>query len=75
MSRSSVRGNVRRDGPPLEPTGALAEGELLIALHSVRSERQFCERLNDDLLFRCFLHMSLDETVWDQSTFAKNRDG
>lgn len=45
-----------------------------MALYSVRSERQFRERLNYDLLFRFFLGMSLDDATWDQSTFAKNRE-
>jgi Transposase domain (DUF772) len=47
---------------------------LLIALYSVRSERQFCERLDYDLLFRFFLDMNLDDPSWDPTTFTKNRD-
>src|SRR6516165_11470169 len=34
---------------------------LLIALYSVRSERQFCEQLGYNLLFRWFLDMELEE--------------
>jgi transposase len=48
--------------------------QLLIALYSVRSERQFCERLDYDLLFRFFLDMNLDDPSWDASVFTKNRD-
>jgi hypothetical protein len=40
----------------------------------VRSERQFCERLDYDLLFRFFLDMNLDDPTWDATTFTKNRD-
>jgi transposase len=61
-------------GRPSIPPERLLKAQLLIALYSVRSERQFCERLNYDLLFRFFLDMSLDDATWDQSTFAKNRD-
>src|SRR4029453_17457045 len=61
-------------GRPSIPPERLLKAQLLIALYSVRSERQFCERLNYDLLFRFFLDMSLDDEAWDQSTFAKNRD-
>jgi transposase len=60
-------------GRPSTPPERLLKAQLLIAFYSIRSERQFCERL-DDLLFRFFLDMSLDEATWDSSTFAKNRD-
>jgi Transposase domain (DUF772) len=46
---------------------------LLIALYSVRSERQFCERLQYDLLFRFCLDLGLDEDAFDASSFAKNK--
>ncbi|WP_375746432.1 transposase [Corallococcus interemptor] len=39
----------------------------------MRSKRQFCERLEYDLLFRFFLDMSLDEPSFDASSFAKNK--
>ena len=47
---------------------------LLIALYSVRSERQFCEQLGYNLLFRWFLDMELDEESFDATVFSKNRD-
>jgi IS5 family transposase len=56
------------------PPETLLKSCLLIALYSVRSERQFCERLNYDLLFRFFLDMGMEEEAFDASTFAKNRD-
>ena len=37
---------------PSIPPERLLKAQLLIALYSVRSERQFCERLDYDLLFR-----------------------
>jgi transposase len=52
--------------PPIPPE-RLLKAQWLIALYTVRSERQFCERLNYDLLFRFFLDMSLDDEAWDQS--------
>jgi transposase len=61
-------------GRPSIPPERLLKAQLLIALYSVRSERQFCERLNYDLLFRYFLDMNLDDATWDASTFAKNRE-
>jgi transposase len=61
-------------GRPSIPPEVLLKSQLLIALFSVRSERQFCERLDYDLMFRFFLDMSLVEKTFDASTFAKNRD-
>jgi transposase len=61
-------------GRPSIPPERLLKGQLLIALYSVRSERQFCERLDYDLLFRFFLDMNLDDPSWDASVFTKNRD-
>jgi transposase len=61
-------------GRPSIPPERLLKAQLLIALYSVRSERQFCERLDYDLLFRFFLDMNLDDPTWDSSVFTKNRD-
>jgi transposase len=47
---------------------------LLIALYSVRSERQFSEQLGYNLLFRWFLDMELEEESFDATVFSKNRD-
>src|SRR5574341_490151 len=47
---------------------------LLIALYSVRSERQFSEQLGYNLLFRWFLNMELEEESFDATVFSKNRD-
>ena len=52
-------------GRPSIPPERLLKAQLLIALYSVRSERQFCERLDYDLLFRFFLDMNLDDASWD----------
>ena len=60
-------------GRPSIPPERLLEALLLIALHSVRSERQFCEQLEYNLLFRWFLDMDLMEPAFDASTFSRNR--
>jgi hypothetical protein len=39
----------------------------------VRSERQFCERLRYDLLFKWFLDLNVAEPPFDATTFSKNR--
>lgn len=60
-------------GRPSVPPEHLLKASLLIALYSVRSERQFCERLGYDMLFRWFLDLNVRGGSFDQSTFAKNR--
>jgi transposase len=47
---------------------------LLQVFYSVRSERQLCEQLRYNLLFRWFVGVALDDPIWDHSTFSKNRD-
>jgi transposase len=61
-------------GRPSIPPERLLKGCLLIVLYSVRSERQFCERLDYDLMFRFFLGMNLDEPSFDATTFTKNKE-
>ena len=56
------------------PPERLLKGCLLIAFYSVRSERQFCERLQYDLLFKWFLDMNIEEPAFDATSFTKNRD-
>ena len=47
---------------------------LLQVFYSVRSERQLCEQLRYNLLFRWFVGLAIDDAIWDHSTFSKNRD-
>jgi transposase len=47
---------------------------LLQVFYSVRSERQLCEQLHYNLLFRWFVGLAIDDAVWDHSVFSKNRD-
>jgi len=61
-------------GRPSVPPERLLKSQLLIALYSVRSDRQFCEQLDYNLLFRWFLDMELDEESFDASTFSRNRE-
>ena len=61
-------------GRPSIPPERLLKSSLLIALHSVRSERAFCEQLDYNLLFRWFLDMNLIEPSFDATTFTKNRE-
>ena len=62
------------EGRPSIPPERLLRALLIQAFYSVRSERQLMEQLNYNLLFRWFVGLSVDEPVWDPSTFSKNRD-
>ena len=61
-------------GRPSIPPEHLLKACLLIALFSVRSERQFCERLQYDLLFKWFLDLNISDAAFDASTFSKNKE-
>lgn len=62
------------DGRPSIPPEHLLKGLVLIALYSIRSERQFCERLQYDLLFKWFLDLNIADPAFNPSTFSKNRE-
>src|SRR5438045_1841393 len=60
----------RRSIPPEQLLRAL----LIQVLYTVRSERMLMEQLDYNLLFRWFVGLSMDDPVWDATTFSKNRD-
>jgi transposase len=61
-------------GRPSIPPEQLLKARVLIALYSVRSERQFCEQLGYNLLWLWFLDRELDEGSWDATSFTQNQD-
>lgn len=61
-------------GRPSIAPERLIRALLLQVLYSIRSERLLVEQLEYNLLFRWFVGLSVDEPVWDHSTFSKNRD-
>jgi transposase len=60
-------------GRPSVPPERLLKACLLIALYSIRSERQLCEQLQYNLLFQWFLDLDVHAAAFDASTFAKNK--
>lgn len=83
--RAVVDGALRRMSPRFEtlyvrfgrPSIApekLLRALLLQVLYTIRSERQLVEQLQYNLLFQWFVGLSLDDAVWDATTFTKNRD-
>jgi transposase len=61
-------------GRPSIPPEKLLRGQLLQILYTVRSERQLMEQLDYNLLFRWFVGLNMDDTVWDPTVFTKNRE-
>jgi transposase len=62
----------RRGRPSIAPE-KLLRALLLQILYSVRSEPMLLEQLRYNLLFRWFVGLSMDDPIWDVSTFSKNR--
>ncbi len=61
-------------GRPSVPPEQLLLSLLLMALFSVPSEARLMERLEYDLLFRWFVGLGIDDSVWDATVFTKNRN-
>ena len=61
-------------GRPSIPPEQLLRALLLQVLYTVRSERLLMEELNDNLLFRWFVGLNMEDPVWHPTTFTKNRD-
>jgi transposase len=61
-------------GRPSIPPEQLLRALLVQLLYSIRSERLLMEELDYSVLYRWFVGLSLDDTVWDATTFTKNRD-
>jgi transposase len=63
-----------RRGRDSIPPERLLRASLLQVLFSIRSERQLVEHLDYNLLYRWFVGLTMDDVVWDHSTFSANRD-
>lgn len=63
-----------REGRPSIPPEKLLRALVLQVLYTIRSERLLMEQLDYNLLFRWFVGLSMDDRVWDHSTFSKNRE-
>ena len=61
-------------GRPSIPPEKLLRALLLQILYSVRSERLLMEELDYSVLYRWFVGLSMDDPIWDATTFTKNRD-
>ncbi|TRW96783.1 IS5 family transposase [Paracoccus sp. M683] len=62
------------EGRPSIAPERLIRASLLQILYSIRSERQLMEQMDYNLLFRWFVGLGIDDTVWVPTVFTKNRD-
>ena len=56
------------------PPEKLLRALVVQMLYGIRSERQLCEHLEYNLLYRWFVGIALDAAVWDHSSFTTHRD-
>jgi transposase len=69
MYEADVKG-----GRPSVAPEKLLRAMLLQVLYSVRSERQLMEQVQYNLLYRWFIGLSMDDSVWVPTVFTKNRE-
>ena len=62
------------NGRPSIPPEHLFKSSLLMACCTIRSERQFCEQLRYNLLFKWLLDLNVEEEPFHPTTFTKNRE-
>ena len=60
-------------GRPSIPPEHLLKASLLMAFYTIRSERQFCEQLRYNILFKWFLDLNVEDEPFHPTTFTKNR--
>jgi transposase len=61
-------------GRPSIPPEMILRATLLQAFFSVRSERMLVEQIDYNLLFRWFVGLPMDASVWHATVFTHNRD-
>ena len=60
-------------GRPSIAPERLLRAQLLMVLYSIRSEHQLMEQIEFNILYRWFVGLEMDEPVWDEKVFSKNR--
>ena len=61
-------------GRPSIPPEHLLKSSFLMAFYAVCPERQFCEQLRYNLLFKWFLDLNIEGAPFHPTTFTKNRE-
>ena len=72
---SPLLGEIYADnGRPSIPPEHLLKSSFLMAFFMVRSERQFCEQLRYNLLFKWFLDLNVEDEPFHPTAFTKSRE-
>lgn len=61
-------------GRPSIPPEQLLRAMVLQMLFTIRSERQLVEDVHNNLLYRWFVGLELNQQVWDRASFSKKRE-
>ena len=72
-SRKCMKPIPRVVAPSIAPE-KLLRAMLLQVLYSVRSERQLMEQVQYNMLYRWFIGLAMDDSVWVPAVFTKNRE-
>ena len=70
---SMYAADIKGGRPSIAPE-KLLRAMLLQIFYSIRSERLLMEQTQYNLLFRWFIGLSMDDTVWVPTVFTKNRE-
>ena len=70
---SMYAADIKGGRPSIAPE-KLLRAMLLQIFYSIRSERMLMEQTQYNLLFRWFIGLSMDDTVWVPTVFTKNRE-
>jgi transposase len=73
MTREFDRVYSQTGRPSIAPE-RLLRALLLQVFYSIRSERLLMEQLDYNLLFRWFVGLGINDTVWNHAVFSKNRE-
>jgi len=71
---SSMYAQDYKGGRPSIAPEKLLRAMLLQILYSVRSERMLMEQIQYNMLFRWFVGLAMDDSVWVPTVFSKNRE-
>lgn len=63
-----------KTGRPSIPPEVLVKTLFLQILYGIRSERLVLEQLDFNLLYRWFVGITMNQKIWDETVFTKNRD-
>jgi transposase len=61
-------------GRPSIAPEKLMRAQLLMILYSIRSEHQLMEQIDFNILYRWFVGLEMDDAVWNEKVFSKNRE-